>query len=193
MSMIRKAMLLVVATVATSLLVATPSYALGAYQQPQPDSQQRPAGDDPIRELNLTPEQRERIRAIREQLQAERATINQRLGEANQALDEALDADNPDESMIEQRLRDVAAAQAAVMRMRVLTEVRIRRVLTPEQLTTLRILRQQARNLRRERQRDNMERRRQERIDRRRGVQNQRNGLAPLSPRRSVQQPTTRP
>ena len=166
---------------------------MGAHQQQQPDSQQRPAGDDPIRELNLSPEQRERIRAIRQQLQAERATINQRLRETNQALEEALDADNPDESVIEQRLRDVAAAQAAAMRMRVLSEVRIRRVLTPEQLITLRTLRQNARNLRRERQRENMERRRQERIDRQRGVQNQRNGLAPLFPRRSVQQPTTRP
>ena len=176
MNMIKKTILSLV--VATSLLIAIPSYSVGAHQQQQPDSQQRPAGDDPIRELNLTPEQRERIRVIRQQLQAERATINQRLGDANQALEEALDADNPDESMIEQRLRDVAAAQASAMRMRVLSEVRIRRVLTPEQLTTLRILRQQARNLRRERQRENMERRRQERIDRQRGVQNQRNGLA---------------
>lgn len=189
MSMIRKTIL---SLVAITLLIATPSYSLGAYQQQQSESRQAPAGEDAIRELNLTPEQREQIRAIRLQLQAERATINQRLGEANLALEEALDADNPDESMIEQRLRDVAAAQAAVMRMRVLSEVRIRRVLTPEQLTTLRTLRQHARNLRRERQRENMERRRQERIDRQRGL-NQRNSLRPPIPRGSAQQPGTRP
>lgn len=191
MSMIKKTILSLVA--ATSVLVAAPSYSLGAHQQQQPDSQQRPPGDDPIRELNLSPEQRERIRAIREQLQGERAAINQRLRETNQALEEALDADNPHESVVEQRLRDVAAAQAAAMRMRVLSEVRIRRVLTPEQLITLRTLRQNARGLRTERQRENMETRRQERVDRQRGLPNQRNGLGPLFPRRSDQQRRTRP
>jgi len=191
MSIRKKTMLTLLA--ATAVLVAAPSHSLGAHQQQQPDSQQRPSGDDPIRELNLSPEQRERIRAIREQLQEERAAINQRFLGTNRALEEALDADNPDESVVEQRLRDVAAAQAAAMRMRVLSEVRIRRVLTPEQLTTLRTLRQNARSLRRERQRENLEMRRQERVDRQRGLPNQRNGLGPLFPRRSDRQRTTRP
>jgi Spy/CpxP family protein refolding chaperone len=191
MSMIKKAILSLVA--AASLLVAVPSHSMGAHQQQQqPDSQQPPV-DDPIRELNLSPEQRERIRAIRQQLQAERAVINQRLSQTNRALEEVLDADNPDESLVEQRLRDVAAAQAAATRMRVLTEVRVRRVLSPEQLITLRTLRQNARILRRERQRENMELRRQERNDRRRGLPNQRNGLSPLFPKRSGQQRKTRP
>ncbi len=189
--MIKKVILSVVT--ATSVLVAAPSCLLGAHQQQQPDSQQRPSGDDPIRELNLSPEQRERIRAIREQSQGERAAISQRLRETNRALEEALDADIPDESVVEQRLRDVAAAQAAAMRMRVLSEVRIRRVLTPEQLITLRALRQNARSLRREGQHENMEMRRQERVDRQRGLPNQRNGLGPLFPRRSDQQRRTRP
>ena len=190
MSMIKKTILSLVA--ATSLLVAAPSHSLGAYQQQQPDSQQRPAGNDPIRELNLSPEQRERIRAIRQQLQAERATINQRLRETNRALEEALDADNPDEAAVEQRLREVAAAQAASMRLRVLSEVRIRRVLTPEQLAILRTLRQNARGFRRERQRDNILRRRGG-VDRQRGLPNQRNGLGPSFPRRGDPQPSPRP
>jgi Spy/CpxP family protein refolding chaperone len=189
MNKIRKTLLLIAAA---SVVVAFPPDSLRAQQQQQPESQQPPPVDDPIRELNLTPEQREQIRAIRQQLQAERATINHRLRETNKALDDALDADSPDESVVEQRLRDVAAAQAAVMRMRVLSEVRIRRVLTPEQLITLREMRKNIRNVRRERQRENMERRRQERVDRQRGM-NQRNGLGPLIPRRSVQQPSTRP
>jgi len=191
MNMIKKAVLSLAAV--TLVLVAAPSYSLGAPPQQQPDSQQRSPGDDPIRELNLSPEQRERIRAIREQLQEERASINQRLGETNRALEVALDADSPDESVVEQRLREVAAAQAAATRMRVLSEVRIRRVLTPEQLITLRTLRQNARGLRRERQRENMEMRRQERVDRQRGLPNQRNGLGPLFPKRNIQQRRTRP
>ncbi|MDQ3668601.1 MAG: Spy/CpxP family protein refolding chaperone [Acidobacteriota bacterium] len=191
MSIIEKTVLSLLA--ATSVLVASPSYSFGAHQQQQPDSQQRPFGDDPIRELNLSPEQRERIRAIREHLQGERATINQRLREANLALEEALDADNPDESLVEQRLRDVAASQAAAMRMRVLSEVKIRGVLTPEQLITLRTLRQNARSFGRERQRENRETRRQQRVDRRRELPNRRNGLGPLFPGRSSQQRKTRP
>ena len=191
MSISKKTMLTLLA--ATAVLVTAPSHSLGAHQQQQPDSQQRPSGDDPIRELNLSPEQGERIRAIRKQLHEERAAVNQRLRETNQALEEALDADNPDESVVEQRLRDVAAAQVAAMRMRVLSEVRIRRVLTPEQLTTLRTLRQNARSIRRERQRENLEMRRQERVDRQRGLPNQRNGLGPPFPRRSDRQRTTRP
>src|SRR5687767_108858 len=119
----------------TCVLFAAPSYAQGVDQQ-QPDAQQRSPVDDPIQELNLSPEQRGRIRAIREQFKEERAAINQRLRETNRSLEEALDADNPDEAVIEQRLRDVAAAQAASMRMRVLSEVRIRRVLTPDQAKT---------------------------------------------------------
>ncbi len=191
MSIINKTILSLVA--ATSALGATPPHSLGAQQQQQPDSAQRNSGDDPIRELNLSPEQRERIRAIRDQLHEERAAINQRLRETNRALEEALDAGNPDESVVEQRLRDVAAAQAAATRMRVLSEVRIRRVLTPEQLITLRTLRQNARGLRRERQRENMQMRRQEQVDRQRGLRNRRNGLGPLFPRRNVQQQRIRP
>ena len=191
MKMTRKIILSLAAT--ALVLMAAPSYALNADQQQQPGEPARLAGDDPIRELNLSPEQRERIRAIREQLQGERATINQRLREANRALEEALDADNPDESVVEQRLRDVAASQAAAMRMRVLSEVRIRRVLTPEQLITLRTLRQNARNRRRERQIENMEMRRQERVDRQRSRLNRRNTLGPLFPKTIDPQKKTSP
>ncbi|MFN2511050.1 MAG: Spy/CpxP family protein refolding chaperone [Pyrinomonadaceae bacterium] len=191
MSIIKKTILSLVA--ATCVLVAAPSSLFGAPQQQQTDSQQRPSGNDPIRELNLSPEQRERIRAIRQQLQGERATINQRLRETNLALEEALDADNPDESLVEQRLRDVAAAQASAMRLRVLSELRIRRVLTPDQVIMLRTLQKNAGRLRKERQRENMEMRRQERVDRQRGLPKQRNGLRPFFPGRIDQQRRARP
>jgi protein CpxP len=147
-----------------------------------PETQQ--GGGDPIRQLNLTPEQREQIRSIREQNKTERAAINQRVREANSALETALDAENPDEAVIEQRVREVGAAQAAAMRMRILTEVRIRRVLTPEQRIILRSLQRQAREVRREQLLTNPEVRRQRQDERSRALQNQRNGLGPLFPRR---------
>jgi Spy/CpxP family protein refolding chaperone len=183
------------------LVLASAGYASAAAQEQQPSQvqqqaqvQQQPPAEDPIRELNLTPEQREKIRSIREQHKEERFAINQRLRSANLELERVLDSDNPDESLVEQRLRDVAAAQAASMRMRVLSEVRIRRVLTPEQLSTLRILRQNARDFRRGRQMDNRDDgRRRESIEGQRGLQNQRNGLAPPFPRRGDGQRTARP
>jgi Spy/CpxP family protein refolding chaperone len=158
-------------------------------QQPQtqvPEAQQQ-APVDPILQLNLSPEQREKIRTIREQTKAERVAINEHLRETNQALETALDADNPDEALVEQRMRDVAAAQAASMRMRILTEVKIRRVLTLEQLGILRQLRQQARDARRNRRLDNLNGQRRQDIEGRRSLQNQRNGAGPLFPRRALQ------
>lgn len=157
-------------------------------QQPAPEqSQQAGQLGDPIRQLNLSPEQLEKIRSIREQTKSERAAINERLRETNRALEEVLDTDNPNESLVEQRMHDVAAAQAASMRMRILTEVRIRRVLTLEQLATLRTLRQQVRQGGRDRFLTERQQQRRQGIDGSRGSQNQRNGLGPLLPRRTLQ------
>lgn len=99
---------------------------------------------DPIRQLRLTPDQRQRIRGILAQNKDERQTTNRRLREARLALDQALDADPLEESLVEQRLNDLAAAQAAQLRMRIQTELKIRRELRPEQLATLRRLRLRA-------------------------------------------------
>jgi Spy/CpxP family protein refolding chaperone len=158
---------------------------VGWEQQPQMPDMQQQARVDPILQLNLSAEQREKIRTIREQTKAERAANSERLRETNQALEAALDADNPDEGVVEQRVRDVATAQSAAMRMRILTEVRIRRVLTLEQLGVLRTLRQQARDSRRNRMLDNSNGQRQQENGSR--IQNQRNGIAPLFPRRALQ------
>ena len=146
-----------------------------------------PGGGDLIRQLNLTPEQREQIRSIREGKQAERATVNQRLREANRALEETLNEDTPDEAVIEQRVRDLAAAQASAMRIRILTELRIRRVLTADQRTLLRTLQQEAIKLQRERLLANPDERQRQSAERSRALQNQRNGLGPILPRRENQ------
>ncbi|MEP6706046.1 MAG: Spy/CpxP family protein refolding chaperone [Pyrinomonadaceae bacterium] len=117
---------------------------------PQTQNPQMNLQGDPIRQLNLSAEQVEKIRAIREQNKDERFALNQRLRRAQRALDEAIQADNSSEALIEQRAHDLAEAQADATRMRAITEIRIRRVLTPEQLIKLRTLRQQAQTLREE-------------------------------------------
>lgn len=106
-----------------------------------------PPNADPIQQLNLTPEQRQQIRRLTEETRQERQATNLRLREANAALDRALDSDPLDENLIEQRINEVAAAQAAQTRMRAHMEVRIRRLLYPEQLATLRRLRLQLRDV----------------------------------------------
>jgi Spy/CpxP family protein refolding chaperone len=105
-----------------------------------------PPSADPIEQLRLTPEQRQRVRLIMEQSKEERQQTNRRLREANVALDQALDGDPTDENLIDQRLNELAAAQAAQMRLKIRTELKIRRELRPEQLVTLRRLRLQARD-----------------------------------------------
>ena len=98
---------------------------------------------DPIEQLRLTPEQRQKIRMIAQQTKDERQTINRRVREANIALDQALDATPTDENLIEQRINDLATAQAGQTRMRIRMELKIRRELRPEQLAVWRQLRLQ--------------------------------------------------
>lgn len=129
----------------TLFLAASLLITCAGFSQAQELSPSAPA-PDPIEQLRLMPEQRQRIRMILEENKDERQSINRRVREANVALDQALDAEPMDESVIDQRLNDLAAAQAAQMRMRIQTEVKIRRELRPEQLATLRRLRLQVRD-----------------------------------------------
>jgi Spy/CpxP family protein refolding chaperone len=122
------------------LLLLTPISAVNA-QEPGV-----PPVEDSINQLRLTPEQRQRIRTIFEENKTERQTTNRRLREANLALNQALDAEQADESVIDQRVNDLAAAQAAQIRMRIQIELKIRRELTPDQISTWRRLRLQMRD-----------------------------------------------
>ncbi len=172
-------------SLAFAVILFTASYSYGQVDQTQtaaPPPQQGAQMGDLVRELNLTPEQREQIRAIRVESKDERAAINARLAETTLALEKELDADNPDEAVVEQRMREVSSAQAAAMRMRIATEVRIRRVLTLEQRKTVRELRLQAATQRQQRMNTERQRRRDERI-----LQGQRNGLGPLFRQRQQQ------
>ena len=172
----------VVIALSLVILAAVPLYA----QTPIPDqpASARPGrnfGGDPIRQLNLTAEQREQIRIIREQSRDERATINQRVRETNRALEEALDSDNPNQSVLEERIQELSLAQAEAMRMRIKTEVKIRQVLTSEQRIMLKEMRQNVHQLRYRRREDgNIERER--RLEQRtRRLERRRNQVRPIS------------
>ena len=127
-------------TIASLLLILTAATIVLAQQEP-------PVTSDPIEQLRLTPDQRQAIRRVVAENRDERQAANQRVREANVALDQALDTDPPDENLVEQRINDLAAAQAAQLRLRIHTEIRIRRLLRPEQIATLRRLRLQVRDV----------------------------------------------
>jgi Spy/CpxP family protein refolding chaperone len=134
--------------VALVLIVATTGSGQPRSLQAQDQMTTQPAlAEDPIEQLRLTPDQRQRIRLIFNQNKDERQLANRRVREANIALDQALDTDPIDESVIEQRVNDLAAAQAAQTRMRIHTELRVRRELRPDQLAILRRLRLQVRDV----------------------------------------------
>jgi len=120
-----------------------------ANAQPAPDERRGGRGGDDslrlLRILSLTPEQRAQIKAIRHETEPEVRLSGGRLREARRALDEAIYSESPVESVIEERVREVGAALAAVVHLRALTELKIRRVLTPEQLATFRELQNRAR------------------------------------------------
>src|SRR6185295_4588595 len=109
---------------------------------------QDPTPVDQIQQLNLTPEQRQKIRMIFEENKVQRQMINRKVREANITLDQTLDTEPVDEALVEQRINELATAQAAQLRMRIQTEMKIRRELRPEQLATLRQLRLQLRDFR---------------------------------------------
>jgi Spy/CpxP family protein refolding chaperone len=181
-------------TILTQLLLtslATVSLTLSAIisvdarslQDPEaPPTEPRSGTDaDPIPLLRLSPEQRQRIRAINEENQEERQRVNRQLREAQRALNQSLDVDSPSQDLIDERIRDVAQAHAAQIRIRVLQELRIRSVLTPDQVRLWKTLR--ARNLRR--RLNNADREgRGERI-----LQERRNGLRPGLEQRQRRRP----
>jgi len=120
------------------LILSVCSIAYSQEQQSNPTPQDAP---DLLGRLRLSPDQIQRIRLIQRDTKDERAAIGQRLREANRALEESLDLENVDESVIDQRMQVVNAAQNAQLRLRIQTELRIRRVLNPEQRAMLRDIR----------------------------------------------------
>jgi Spy/CpxP family protein refolding chaperone len=141
-----KQMLRTAASLSVLLFVvsATQIYAQTAADEPVPaDTAQGNQDASWATALGLTPEQIERIRAIRQQNRVEWQATRQRVHQAQRALDQAIYSDDANDAVIEQRSREVAEAQAAEVRLRAMTELSIRRVLTPQQLNTFRTIREQ--------------------------------------------------
>jgi Spy/CpxP family protein refolding chaperone len=131
---------------ALALCLLVSCAAAEAQEQAEPPAQQGAGrrGLNLMQRLNLSHEQRQRLSEIRQQSEPEARELARRLRLARRALDEAIYADVTDEALIEQRSRELSQAQSALTLLRASTELKVRRVLTGEQLRLFRNLRRQA-------------------------------------------------
>ncbi len=142
-------------------------------------------------QLNLSPDQIQKIRAIYAELKDQRQAANLKLRQARRALAEAVESPTPDETLIDRRSHELADAQATTISLGSLTESRILQVMTPEQRIRLREMRQRNQALRRQANQQqlpgNVLRQRQQRV--------QRNGNMPLlrPDQRKLQRQAPRP
>ena len=104
------------------------------------DAQTRP---NLLRQLGLTQDQIKRVRQINQENKPQIRAAQNRLREANRSLDQAIYADVANDAEFQARLKEVQAAHAEVLKLRSLTELAVRKILTPEQLAKFRDVRQQ--------------------------------------------------
>jgi len=95
-----------------------------------------------LAELELSQQQIQQIRRINREKQPLLREAQRRLVQAKQNLDEAVYADNFDESDVQARLKEVQVSQAEVFKIRTTTEFAVRKILNPEQLVKFREIRQ---------------------------------------------------
>jgi|SRR5215831_12584428 len=101
-------------------------------------------------QLNFTPQQIQQWRQINRDFRGQEMDAALKLRQTRAALNEAMEATNPDEALIKQRAKDVADAQSALTQLQALRQARVLQILTPEQRAKLKEIRQQAQAMRRE-------------------------------------------
>lgn len=97
---------------------------------------------DLLHRLGLTEEQMQQIRKLHTDRKPLMDEAQKRLREATRALNEAIYADQVNNDDIQARLRDRQVAQAEVEKIRFMTELSVRRILTQEQLIRFREVRE---------------------------------------------------
>ncbi len=121
-----------------------------AQTQTQPTQPNQTGQLPDFAQLNLSPDQIQKIRSINAELKDQRQAANLKLRLAQRALAEAVESPTSNETLIDQRSHELADAQATTIRLRSLAESRILQVMTPEQRLRLREMRQQNQAARRQ-------------------------------------------
>lgn len=142
-----------------ALVLASASHAqdVSPTSTPEPDAA-KPRADgggvqrlDILRQLGLNKEQVQRIRRANVERKPLLDAAQTRFRDANKALDEAIYADALNEQDVQARLKETQLAQAELIKVRFMSELTIRRILTAEQLTRFRDLRQRFAQMREDR------------------------------------------
>jgi len=117
-----------------------------AQDEPLSESQRPVANEQPqvnmFRQLGLNREQIQKLQQINRTRRPLMEAAQEKLRNANRLLDEAIYADEVSDTEVQARLKDMQLAQAEVLKVRFISELAIRRMLTPEQLVRFRNMRQ---------------------------------------------------
>lgn len=105
-----------------------------------PAGQQR-RGFSLLRDLDLSPEQIQKIRQVNLALREPKQNAMRNFETAKRRLDESIYSDTADEATIEANLRGVIEAQAELLKVRTQSELAVRKILTAEQLLKFREIR----------------------------------------------------
>ncbi len=116
----------------------------------QGGNQQMDVRQNVLMKLGLSREQVQQIRRLNQERKPLMDEAQQRLREANIALDMAIYSDDASDTDVAARLKDVQLAQADVAKLRFSNEYAVRKILTPEQLVRFRELRRRFEDMRRE-------------------------------------------
>jgi len=119
-------------------------------QDTVPTNAKEPRRPNLLAQLGLERNQIQQIRRLNTERRPLMEAAQRRFREANQALDEAIYADQVDDAVVQDRLKEVQLAQADLAKVRYSGELAIRKILTADQLVQFRGLRQRFENVRRE-------------------------------------------
>jgi len=116
--------------------------------QNQPNLKDGPLNRFIFEKLDLTKDQKQQIRMINRDHNPTIQSANQEVQRRRRVVEDTIYADVFDEALFNQRVAELAEAQAALMRANLKKESALRQVLTPEQVRLFRKLREVAQEAR---------------------------------------------
>ena len=136
-----------IALVFTAFILTVSFSTASAQEETSTDNEPKQSFNKPNRpnllaELDLSIDQIQQIRRINRDKKPFLRDAQQKVRQANRSLDQAIYADETNETEITARLKDLQTAQAEVSAIRSMTEYAVRKILTPAQLVKFREVRQ---------------------------------------------------
>ncbi len=139
----------ILSLILASLLLAVSFTAIEAQDNmpPPPDAPNQkfdaPPRPNLMEQLGLTQDQIKQIRQINQEKKPQMREAQERLRQATHNLDQATYAGVASDAEIQARLKEVQSANAEIIKIKSVTELAVRKILTPEQLAKFRDVRRQ--------------------------------------------------